>query len=239
MANPEFRNYVLVHGAWAGGWVWRDVANSLRAKGHTVTTPTLTGLGERKHLLSERVNLDTHVEDVVANIEMEGLNNVILVGWSYGGMVVSGVLARLQDKIQSMVYLDAFVAENGKSVVDFIDPDEPNPVRDFAQKGENIPPVIPLEVFGVTEQSVDKFVTPRLGDHPFETLTQKSKALLEIPENVGHTYIRCTKFQNPNLDEFLTQAEKNPKVDTHILDMSHFPMMTNHQEIVELLLSVK
>lgn len=152
MVNIKPRNYVLVHGAWAGGWVWREVADLLRSQGHTVSTPTLTSLGERQHLLSDNVNLDTHVEDVVANIEMEGLENVVLVGWSYGGMVVSGVLARIQKKIQSIVYLDAFVAENGKSVLDFFDPDEPNPIVDIALNGENIPPVIPLEVFGVTEQ---------------------------------------------------------------------------------------
>ena len=121
MTNSDSsKNYVLVHGAWVGGWVWKEVADLLRAKGHSVTTPTLTGLGERQHLLSDSVNLDTHVEDVVSNIKMEGLNDVVLVGWSYGGMVASGVLAKIQNKIKSVVYLDAFVAEKGKSVIDFL-----------------------------------------------------------------------------------------------------------------------
>ena len=124
----KYHNYVLIHGAWAGGWVWRDVAPLLRAKGHTVTTPTLTGLGDRKHLLTPQVDLDTHIEDVVANIEMEGLDNVFLVGWSYGGMVISGVLARIQEKIASMVYLDAFVPEQGKALVDYVEPAMAGPI---------------------------------------------------------------------------------------------------------------
>lgn len=231
-------NYVLVHGAWAGGWVWKDVAKLLRAQGHTVTAPTLTGLGERRHLLSESVNLDTHVEDVVANIEMEGLEDVVLVGWSYGGMVVSGVLARIQNKIKSMVYLDAFVAENGKAVIDFFDPDEPNPIKEFVQKAENLPPVIPLEVFGVTEQEVLEFVRPRLGEQPYNTFLQKSTVPLERPKHIPHTYIRCTRFDNPTLDEFLANAENDPEVSTQVLDMSHFSMLTHPQETADLLLNV-
>jgi pimeloyl-ACP methyl ester carboxylesterase len=239
MQLSEKRNYVLVHGAWAGGWVWQQVAELLRSEGHGVTSPTLTGLGERRHLLSDSVNLDTHVEDVVACMEMEGLTNVVLVGWSYGGMVTSGVLARVQEKIQSMVYLDAFVAESGKSVADYFDPDEPNPITEFALKGKNLPPFIPLEAFGVTEKSIQDWVKPRLGEQPYNAFLQKSKALPDWPKNIPHTYIRCTKFQNPILDKFLTDSENNPDVDTHILDMSHFPMLTDVEAITRILINVK
>lgn len=238
MTGSATKNYVLVHGAWAGGWVWQSVANSLRAQGHTVTTPTLTGLGERQHLLSEAVGLDTHVQDIVANIEMEGLQDVILVGWSYGGMVASGVLARVPDRIKSMVYLDAFIGENGKAVADAFGPDEPNPIKDFIQNKQNIPPIIPLEVFGVTEQSVIDYVKPRLGEQPYKAFLQKSGALKNRPENIPHTYIRCTRFENPTLDEFLQQAQRDAGFNTFILDMSHFPMLTDPEATTELLLSI-
>src|SRR5688572_726041 len=87
--------FVLVHGAWAGGWAWKRVAPLLRAQGHDVFTPTLTGLGERVHLASPDVNLDTHIEDIVNLLVYEDLEDAVLVGWSYGGMVVTGVLDRV------------------------------------------------------------------------------------------------------------------------------------------------
>src|SRR5208283_3726244 len=96
------RTYVLLHGAWHGGWVWRDVASGLRAMGHAVTTPTLTGLGERRHVGNDTADLATHIEDVVAHIEMEELQDITLVGWSYGGMVVTGALARIPHRIKSL-----------------------------------------------------------------------------------------------------------------------------------------
>ena len=121
MTNHATHTYVLIAGAWHGGWVWRQVAAGLRAIGHEVTAPTLTGLGERRHI-GENVDLDTHIEDVIAHIEMEGLTNVTLVGWSYGGMVITGVLARIPEKIKAMIYLDAFVPANGKALVDYVPP---------------------------------------------------------------------------------------------------------------------
>ncbi|MGJ7509949.1 alpha/beta fold hydrolase [Variovorax sp. GT1P44] len=109
-------NFVLVHGAWHGGWCYRETANALRAAGHTVFTPTHTGVGERFHQSRENVTLETHIRDVCGCIEWEELNDVILVGHSYGGMVITGVADRLSDRIRSLVYLDAFVPENGDSL---------------------------------------------------------------------------------------------------------------------------
>ena len=102
-------NFVLVHGAWIGGWCWRPNAQALRKAGHEVFTPTLTGLGERSHLMNPGINLDTHIADIVNVIKHEELSDVVLVGHSYGGMVVTGVADTLADKIRSLVYLDARV----------------------------------------------------------------------------------------------------------------------------------
>ena len=115
-------NFVLVHGAWHGGWCWRDVAALLRAQGHTVFTPTMTGNGERLHQSHHGVTLETHIRDVVGVIEAEELNDVVLVGHSYGGMVITGVADRLPGRLAQLVYLDAFVPEHGDSLVSLIQP---------------------------------------------------------------------------------------------------------------------
>src|SRR5262245_11856919 len=108
--------FVLVHGAWHGGWCYRDVADELRANGHAVFTPTLTGLGERSHLNGQNITLETHIRDVCGVIEAEELSNVVLCGHSYGGMVITGVADRMSSRIRTMVYLDAFIPEHEQSL---------------------------------------------------------------------------------------------------------------------------
>jgi pimeloyl-ACP methyl ester carboxylesterase len=110
-------NYVLVHGAWHGGWCYRDTAAALRKAGHTVHAPTHTGVGQRAHLASANITLDTHIRDVVGCIESEEVDDVILVGHSYGGMVITGVADRLGAKVKSLVYLDAFVPQHEDSLI--------------------------------------------------------------------------------------------------------------------------
>ena len=110
--------YVLVHGGGHGGWCWQRLAPLLRAEGHDVHTPTLTGLGERSHLVRPETDLDTHVTDVAAVLEYEDLTDVILVGHSYGGMVITGTADRVPDRIAQIVYLDAASPRDGQSLVD-------------------------------------------------------------------------------------------------------------------------
>jgi pimeloyl-ACP methyl ester carboxylesterase len=111
---------VLVHGAWHGGWCWKRVAPKLRAAGHDVFTPTLTGVGERVHLAGLGVNLDTHITDVLNVLEVEELSDVVLVGHSYAGMVVTGVADRVGGKLRSLIYLDAFVPGDGRNMIDYV-----------------------------------------------------------------------------------------------------------------------
>jgi pimeloyl-ACP methyl ester carboxylesterase len=108
-------NIVLVAGGWHGGWYYASIARQLRARGNEVFTPTLTGLGERIHLSGACPNLDTHIEDIANVIRFEDLNNVILCGHSYAGMVISGVADRLSERVSALVYMDAFVPEDGDS----------------------------------------------------------------------------------------------------------------------------
>src|SRR6266480_552113 len=112
---PAMSTFLLVPGAWLGGWCWRYVAADLRAAGHTVIPATLTGLGERAHLLSRKIDLDTHISDLVSLFEYEDLHHVILVGHSYGGVVITGVAEQVPARIQRLVYLDASVPRDGES----------------------------------------------------------------------------------------------------------------------------
>jgi pimeloyl-ACP methyl ester carboxylesterase len=125
---------VLVHGAWHGGWCWTKLIPSLRAAGHQVFSPTLTGLGERSHLLSPEVNLTTHIKDTAAVLEYEDLHNVMLVGHSYGGMVITGVTSEASARLAHLVYLDAFLPENGKAVKDYA------PLPPTRDDGWRVPP---------------------------------------------------------------------------------------------------
>ncbi len=155
-------NFVLVHGAWHGGWCYRDTARLLRARGHAVLTPTHTGLGERAHLASESITLETHVRDVVGAIEAEELEDVVLCGHSYGGMVITGVADRLPNRVKAMVYLDAFVPKHGDSLIRLLDAALPPEVtqafiggfRGSAQEkhcGMMAP--IPAEMFGIRAEN--------------------------------------------------------------------------------------
>src|SRR5690348_13524991 len=113
-------NIVLVHGGWIGGWCWQRVTPLLVAARHRVYTPTLTGLGERAHLLTQEIDLSTHIQDVVGLIECEELENVVLVGQSYAGMVITGVADRMAARLSRLVYLDAFVPQDGQCLADLV-----------------------------------------------------------------------------------------------------------------------
>ncbi|MEA2924822.1 MAG: hypothetical protein QOD25_1944, partial [Alphaproteobacteria bacterium] len=115
-AQTGGKTFVLVHGAWHGGWCWRRVSDLLEKQGHKVFAPTMTGLGERSHLIGGKIDLATHVTDIVNVIKWEGLNDIVLVGHSYGGVVISGVAEQMREALGSIVFLDAFLPANGDSV---------------------------------------------------------------------------------------------------------------------------
>lgn len=150
----DVTTYVLVHGAWHGSWCWKRIRKCLQEAGHQVFTPTLTGLGERSHLNGPGVNLSTHIADVVNLLRWEDLSNVILCGHSYGGSVISGAADQVPERIRTLVYLDAFVPEDGECVFDLHSPERAQQMRLQAQaagEGWNVPP-IPAERFNVNRQ---------------------------------------------------------------------------------------
>jgi pimeloyl-ACP methyl ester carboxylesterase len=182
--------FVLVHGAWHGGWCWKKVTNMLKTNGFEVFTPTLTGLGERAHLLNENINLDTHIQDITAVLEYEDLKDVILVGHSYGGMVITGVADKAKGRISQLVYLDAFLPENGKSLVDYAQ--IPPVKKDANGKIENwkIPPLAKAAQFGVTDKNDIEWVDAKLSAQPIQTFLQPV-TLNEVPSNtIKKVYIK-------------------------------------------------
>src|SRR5262245_13994156 len=146
------KTFVLVHGAWRGGWCWRRVADLLTAQGHKVFTPTLTGLGERSHLMSAGIRLATHVTDVANVISWEDLNDIVLVGHSYAGFVISGVTEQVSKAVASLIFVDAFVPETGQSLVELTAPATRAVIEAARQKGDITVPARPAEFFKVNEK---------------------------------------------------------------------------------------
>ncbi len=213
--------------------MWRDVAPALAALGHRVTTPTLTGLGERRHTLNDQADLATHVEDIVAHIEMNDLDAVDLVGWSYGGMVTTSVLARIPGRIRSMIYLDAFVPEDGKALADYVDPDT-RAIFDQVQAAQLPVPPIPFEVFGVKDPQVIAFAAPRLVNQPWRTFFQPARTLARRPD-IPFSYVRCRGFDPSPFVHFLGDMRKDRSVRTLELDTSHTCMLTDPKSVIGIL----
>lgn len=190
--------YVLVHGGGHGGWCYQPVARILRSQGQEVYTPTLTGLGEREHLVSQDVDLNMHITDVVKLLQFEDLHDVILVGHSYGGMVITGIADAATDRIGHMVYLDAANPENGQSLVDVA-----GPMMEAARAGGRVvdgvemvlfPGNDPMGYYGVTDPQQIEWMKPKLTPHPWKCFEQKlvlnnESVMREIPE----THIVCTE----------------------------------------------
>jgi pimeloyl-ACP methyl ester carboxylesterase len=184
--------FVLVHGAWHGGWCYSRVADRLRAAGHRVFTPTLTGLGDRSHLYSRSINLTTHVTDIVNVFEWEQLQDVILVGHSYGGMVVTGVADLMPQRMSSLVYLDAFLPGNNQSLLDLLPPERAQAMRDSANEQNDfaVPPAS-AAFFNVNEADrewVDSLCTP----HPFAALSERLNLTGGIERVHNKIYVLAT-----------------------------------------------
>ncbi len=192
--------FVLVHGAWHGGWCYSRLARILRAKGHDVFTPTLSGLGERSNGYSPAINASTHVQDIVNVIDFEDLQDVVLVGHSYAGIVITKVADLMPERVRALVYLDAFVGEDDKSTFDFDLPEAVAAHLSRAQSsgGHTIPPV-PSSAFGVgidDQAWVDAKCTPQ----PFATLSERLRLSGRFHDVTNRTYIAAnwpTRLSGP------------------------------------------
>jgi pimeloyl-ACP methyl ester carboxylesterase len=226
--------FVLVHGAWHGGWCWVRVARLLRDAAHEVYTPTLTGLGERAHLARPEVDLETHIQDIVAVLEAEELRQVTLVGHSYGGMVITGVAARAAARLSHLVYLDAFVPEPGQAMLDYSS--RAHIIRESVRAsgdGWRVPP-LPPSAFGVTSQRDTDWLTRRLTPHPLLSLEQTLPAA--GGERLRRTYIYCSKPATGSFDVFAERLRDDRKWTFHELKAGHDAMVTAPGDVGRLLL---
>lgn len=175
-------DYLCIHGGWAGGWQWSKPADTLAQMGHRVFRPSLTGMGERCHLAAPETNLSSHIQDVLQVIEYERLSDFILVGFSYGGMVATGIADRVPEKIRLLVYLDAFIPHPGQSLFDL-----------FGAK-------ITRRLSSITESFGDGWKIPhfdtydgRLTDQPIETGREKLFFSRDTVDSIQSVYIECTE----------------------------------------------
>lgn len=225
--------FVLVHGAWHGGWGWVRLADMLRAQGHTVFAPTLTGLGERSHLLSPDINASLHITDVVNLIRYERLSDIVLVGHSYGGCVISGVAEIVPDKIASIVFLDAFIPDNDDATVDLVQPAVREIILAAAARGETTVPVRNAAAFNVNEKD-RPWVDSLAGPQPIGTMTEKLR-LTGARENVARkTYIRASGYPNESFEAALSRA-KADGWRTYEVPCGHDVMIDMPQRLAEIL----
>ena len=231
------KTFVLVHGAWHGGWCWRRVADHLEGKGHKVFTPTLTGLGERSHLLSKDVNLATHITDILNVMKWEGLKDIVLVGHSYGGLIVSGVADQAHDKIASIVFLDAFVPDNGDSLLEKASQAARDGMNDAIKKGEIAMKPIPAAVFRVNEKDrawVDAQCTP----HPIATFTDKAVVTGGREKIAKRAYIRAKGYPSVPFDAAHDKLKAAGGWKTYEVPAGHDVMVDMPDRLTEILVEV-
>ncbi len=226
--------FVLVHGAFAGGWALSRVAAILRAQGHDVYTPTLSGLGERAHLVDHPINLSTHIQDVVAVMQVEDLKDVILCGHSYGGMIITGVAGQIPERIKTLFYLDAALPEDGQSLFDIIGTERT--LRFLEQSGETgttIPAPEP-QFFQADQSDIEWFrqsVTPQ----PVGTFIQKLRLTGKEALVNFRTFVRCERWMSANHGVY-ARVKDLPGWKAVSLDCGHNIMIEDPDTVARLLL---
>ncbi len=239
LIHDDPRTYVLVHGAWHGGWCWKRVREILEAAGHRVYTPTQTGLGERSHLLGPGITLDTFVRDVCNVLVWEDLRDVILVGHSFGGVSITGVADRERNRIAHLVYLDALVLQNGQSPFSVIGEEIAAARREQAVKasgGAWMPPPDP-SAFGVVDPEDAAWLHARCTPHPISTY--ENRLVLDAPVGAGLpvTYIAVTPHYGPGQ---ASRAYARSRLDWTYLEIEagHDAMVTSPGLLAEELLQI-
>jgi pimeloyl-ACP methyl ester carboxylesterase len=224
-AQSARKTFVLVSGTFCGGWIWRRVTDQLEQGGHKVFAPSLTGLGERSHLLSKDINLETHIADVVNLVQWESLENVCLVAWSYAGFVGAGALESIGNRVSSIVWLDAFLPIDGQKVPDVSAEGIRSAVRTAVEKDTAGfgPPKFGVTAVAERDQS---FVQSKATAHPVGTYLQPVKLSGALERVAKKTYIRLPKFPQPVFDKALSDCKDSKSWATFELpDTGHMSML--------------
>jgi pimeloyl-ACP methyl ester carboxylesterase len=228
------KTFLVCHGAWGGGWSWKKMHPLMRAAGHRLLTPTYTGLGEREHLANPSIDLESHIQDVLNVIKYEDLNDIVLLGHSYGGMVATGVADRARDKLAQLIYLDAFVPGNGQSLSDFLPESERARMHDGAKSGDGwrVPPnPTPPD----TPQADLAWLSARRVPMPikcFETKLRLEQGDLTVPLS----YIYCTRAAPSDVfGQFARRTRSEPGWRYVEIDASHSPGVTAPEALTAVL----
>ena len=234
--QPEAPTIVIVHGAWGGSWGWRGMESLLEGMGHKVYRPSLTGLGERFHLASPEIDLDVHINDVVNVIEFEELQDIVLLGHSYGGMVVTGVAERVPERIRHLVYLDAFVPFNGESLASSQGKTMSEYMTDWAKQGALDRPgyVTPSRVPPPDSPA------PRNVPQPIRTVTETIHLSGKPGNGLPVSYIHTRETPGAE-DSFDRYADRARELGWTMYEMiaDHSPNRSKPEELAELLTEIR
>lgn len=227
--------YVLVHGAWGGSYGFRGVRRLLAAAGHDVLTPALTGLGERSHLTGPHVDLSLHVRDVVNVLRYDDLTDVVLLGFSYGGMVVTGMLEHEAARVRELVYLDAFVPDDGDSVASLTGGTLGGGPDDLGS-----PWSVPAVPRDFEDLAVGAWSNPRRCAQPLRTLTEAVRVSVPVEQrDLGRTYVRATADPHGAMfDGSAARARTSPAWRYHEIATTHMVPENRPAELAELLLAL-
>lgn len=230
--------FVLVHGAWQGGWCWTRVASLLRQSGHDVFTPTMTGLGERAHLLDRKTDLATHIQDILGVLQCEELSDVVLCGHSYAGVVITGVADKASHQIRSLVYLDALVPTDGQTVLDILPAEAASSHQETARtsgSGFRVPPA-PAEAFSVNAQD-RAWVDRQSVDHPLKSFEQPIRLEGKWQQVDRKVYIYATGWSPGIGKPFFERAQQEAGWETLSLACGHDVMIDMPEQLTQTLLA--
>lgn len=232
---------VLVHGAWGGAWIWRRVLAPLREAGHEVHAATLTGDGDRAHLRRPDITLRAHIDDVVGLIEAEELRNVVLIGHSYGGMIITGAAAALQSsepsRVRGLAYVDAMFPLSGEGWGTGHPPEVAAArVASAAEHGNALPPPDPSEGFGLNDVDAD-WLRRRHVLHPFGMYREPLMYDETLLERLPRLFVDCSEPAYPTIDPIRLRVRQSPGWQVAEIATGHFPMVTEPEELVRHLLA--
>jgi len=234
MSSTTRKTFLVCHGAWSGGWSWKKMVPPMQAAGYRLIVPTYTGLGERAHLANPSIDLETHIQDILSVIKYEDLHDVVLLGHSYGGMVATGVADRVPDRINQVIYLDAFVPDNGQCLLDFLSEFERQRMRELAKGGDawRVPP------------------NPSAPDTPSEDLDWLTERRMPMPAKCFQMGVRlrngATKLPRSYIyakriapadtfGQFAARVKSAPGWRYFEIDASHAPDITAPEALMKLL----
>lgn len=230
---------VLVHGAWHGGWCWERLTPLLEQAGYRVLTPTLAGLGARQAELSTQINMDTHVNEIAALVQAQP-TPVVLLGHSYAGYVISGVADRLADsgKLRSLIYLDAFVPQDGERLADTRTPEDMAKMEASFAAGNPAYAKIPAKFFGIPNDADIAWVDAQLTDHPAGTYLQRITLKNKLPASLKRGYIACTSPKLATIDASKERVRADASWRYVELATGHDCMVTEPVALSRLILSL-